>query len=466
MIVPPRRLITLIMSFAVLFQISHASALGLMQAYEEAVQNDPAYRAAIHDNRASQEFRVIGRAALLPSVSSNYTVNYNWQDFTQNAITTQRNYESQSGGVQLRQPLINLGAVAGYRQGVSKTNQGDAQFSVESQDLIVRLVVGYADAKQAEDQLALAVAQLKAYAEQRQANERLLEKGEGTKTDLLETEARFHLAEAQVLEAQDNVMIAREALAAVIGREVTALDPLSDDFRVKPMHPARFDDWKEITLDNNPEIAAQRHAVDVAREEINKQRAGHFPRLDMVAALTRNKSDSPLLVGIDALTQSIGVQVNFPIYSGGNVSAVTAQAASNYEKAKADLDTKISRTLVELRKQYSLTLTSTSRIAALVKSVDSASVLVEATQKSIKGGVRTNLDLLITQQQLFVAKRDLTEARYNYLLGYLRLRKAAGIVGMGDLHDIAEYFISGNNSTPVSDTSTSSAIKTIAKTTE
>jgi len=232
------------------------------------------------------------------------------------------------------------------------------------------------------------------------------------------------------------------------------------------MHPARFDDWKEITLDNNPEIAAQRHAVDVAREEINKQRAGHFPRLDMVAALTRNKSDSPLLVGIDALTQSIGVQVNFPIYSGGNVSAVTAQAASNYEKAKADLDTKISRTLVELRKQYSLTLTSTSRIAALVKSVDSASVLVEATQKSIKGGVRTNLDLLITQQQLFVAKRDLTEARYNYLLGYLRLRKAAGIVGMGDLHDIAEYFISGNNSTPVSDTSTSSAIKTIAKTTE
>jgi len=385
MIVPPRRLITLIMSFAVLFQISHASALGLMQAYEEAVQNDPAYRAAIHDNRASQEFRVIGRAALLPSVSSNYTVNYNWQDFTQNAITTQRNYESQSGGVQLRQPLINLGAVAGYRQGVSKTNQGDAQFSVESQDLIVRLVVGYADAKQAEDQLALAVAQLKAYAEQRQVNERLLEKGEGTKTDLLETEARFHLAEAQVLEAQDNVMIAREALAAVIGREVTALDPLSDDFRVKPMHPARFDDWKEITLDNNPEIAAQRHAVDVAREEINKQRAGHFPRLDMVAALTRNKSDSPLLVGIDALTQSIGVQVNFPIYSGGNVSAVTAQAASNYEKAKADLDTKISRTLVELRKQYSLTLTSTSRIAALVKSVILPAFLWRQHKKASRG---------------------------------------------------------------------------------
>lgn len=94
---------------------------------------------------------------------------------------------------------------------------------------------------------------------------------------------------------------------------------------------------------------------------------------------------------------------------------------------------------------YSLTLTSNSRIAALVKSVDSASFLVEATQKSIKGGVRTNLDFLNAQQQLFQAKRDLAQARYNYLLGYRRLRKAAGIVGVGDLHDIAGYFISSNN---------------------
>ena len=395
MVVPPRRLTTLIMSFAVLFQISHASASGLLQAYEEAVQNDPAYRAAIHDNRSSQEFRVIGRAALLPSVSSNYTVNHNWQDFTQHGITDAAEPTRVNPAVC---DCVSHSLTSGRLPAIGKVFRKPARAmrssSGESQDLIVRLVIGYADAKQAEDQLALAVAQLKAYTEQRQANERLLEKGEGTKTDLLETEARFHLAEAQVLEAQDNVIIAREALAAVIGREVTALDPLSDDFRVKPMHPAHFDDWKEIALDNNPEIAAQRHAVDAAREEINKQRAGHFPRLDMVAALTRNKSDSPVLVGIDALTQSIGVQVNFPIYSGGNVSAVTAQAASNYEKAKADLDTKISRTLVELRKQYSLTLTSTSRIAALVKSVDSASFLVEATQKSIKGGVRTNLDLL------------------------------------------------------------------------
>jgi outer membrane protein, protease secretion system len=467
MTVPPRRLITLILAFAaLLFQTNHASSLGLLQAYEAALQNDPAFRAAIHDNRAGQEFRAIGRASLLPSLSANYSVNYNQQDFTRQSITIHRTYESESGGVQFRQAIFNLGALAGYRQGVSKTSQSEAQFSVESQALIVRLVSAYADAKHSEDQLALALAQLTAYGEQRQANERMLEKGEGTKTDMLETQARFDLSEAQVLEAQDNLVTTREALAAVVGHEVAGLDPLSDDFRVKPMQPAHFEDWKGIALENNAEIAAQRHAVEAAREEINKQRAGHFPRLDMVAAITRNKSDSPILVGIDALTQSVGVQVNVPIYSGGNVSAVTAQAASNYEKAKADLDTKISQTLVELRKQYSLALTSASRIAALVKSVESASFLVEATQKSIRGGVRTNLDFLNAQHQLFESKRDLAKARYNYLLGYLRLRKAAGIVGAGDLHDIAGYFVSGNNSSALSGGQAVPNGKTIAKTTE
>ncbi|MEO6563900.1 MAG: TolC family outer membrane protein [Nitrosospira sp.] len=442
MTVPLSRLIVSIMSFAALFQMSQASALSLVQAYEAALQNDPSYRAAIHENTAGQEFKVIGRAGLLPSVSANYTVNQNQQDFTRESVTINRSYESETGGIQLRQPIINLGAFAGYRQGVSKAIQSDAKFSTQSQELIVRLVSAYADAKYAEDQLALAVAQLTAYAEQQQANERMLEKGEGTKTDMLETQAKFDLAEAQVLEAQDNVSNARDVLASVVGQEVTVLDPLSDDFRVRPMHPTSVDDWKGIALENNPEIAAHRHAVDVAREEINKQRAGHYPRLDLVAGITRNKSDSPILVGIDAITRSIGVQLNVPIYSGGNVSAVTSQAASNYEKAKADLDTKTDQILIELRKQYGLTLSSTSRIDALVKSVGSASFLVDATQKSVKGGVRTNLDFLNAQQQLFGAKRDLAKARYNYLLGYLRLRKAAGIVGIGDLHDLARYFVS------------------------
>ena len=457
----PHRLIVATLGLGALFQTSYASAVGLVQIYETALANDPAYQGAIHENRAGQEFAAIGRSGLLPSLSANFAINHNQQDFTREAINLHRSYESQTATIQLRQPLINLGAFAGYKQGVSKTNQSNAEFSTQGQELILRLVSAYINAQYAEDQLALATAQRTALEEQRRANERMLEKGEGTKTDVLETQARYDLAEAQVLEAQDNLANARDVLAAIIGEEVTALDPLSGDFKIKPLQPGRFDDWKEIALENNPEIATRRYAVDVAREEINKQRAGHFPRVDAVAALTRNKSDNPILVGIDALTQSIGVQVSLPLYSGGNVSAMTSQATSNYEKVKADLETKTSQTIVELRKQFNLALTSTSRIAALVKSVDSANFSVEATLKSIKGGVRTNLDFLNAQQQLFEAKRDLAQARYGYLLAYLRLRKAAGIVGPGDLHDIATYFTSTNTSPTLMDVALSPESKAI-----
>ncbi len=437
------RRVILFLSVAVLFPTGNAAAFGLMQAFDAALQNDPAYRAAIHENAAGQQFKVMGRSNLLPNLSFVYTTNQNEQDIsrTTGPATPTRQFASETEVLQFRQPLFNLDSLARYKQGIAQTNQSDAKFSDRSQELIVRIVGAYADAKNAEDQLALAVAQLNVFTEQRQMNNRMFEKGEGTKTDMLETQSRYDLAEAQVIEARDNLANMRNVLATISGMEVTVLDSLSDSFRVKPMNPANFEEWKTIALEGNPEIAAQRHTVEIAREEINRQRAGHAPRIDLVASVNRQKSDNPVMVGLDALTRSIGVQVNVPLYNGGNVSAVTSQAVANHEKAKAELDAKINQVLIELRKQYNLALSSVHRIDALTKSVSSANFLVEAMQTSAKRGVRTNLDTLNAQQQLFTAKRDLAQARYTYLLSYLRLRKAAGTVGVGDLQDIASYFV-------------------------
>lgn len=137
------------------------------------------------------------------------------------------------------------------------------------------------------------------------------------------------------------------------------------------------------------------------------------------------------------------MQLNVPIYSGGAVTAATSQAVSNYDKAQADLNGKTNTVVLELRKQYNLALSSALRIDAVAKALSSATLLVEATRKSVKGGQRTNLDVLNAQQQLFEAKRDLALARYNYLLGYLRLRYAAGSLSAADLTDIAGSFVAG-----------------------
>ncbi len=442
---PFRRLLISTLCVAALGLSQEASALGLLQAYDAALANDPTYRAALRENEAGQQFKVLGRSNLLPNLSANYSTSKNQGDVTTTTAvgdrTDPRKYTSLAASIQLRQPLFYPEGMARYRQGMAQTLASDAQFSVRRQDLIVRLVSLYATAKYAEDQLAQATAQRTAYAEQKQSNVRLFQRGEGTRTEVLETQAKYDLAEAQVLEANDNLINSRNALSVMVGQEITTLAPLSDDFRIKPMQPASFEEWKAIALASNPEIVAQRYTVEMAREEINKNKAGHAPRLDLIASISNSKSDTTSTFNQETNNRSIGVQLNIPLYAGGSVSAATSQAVSNHEKAQADLEAKTNQVLVELRKQYNLTLSSVARINAAAQSLSSASLLVDATQKSVKAGQRTNLDVLNAQQQLFEAKRDLELSRYNYLLGFLRLRYSAGTLGLTDLQDIATYFI-------------------------
>lgn len=448
---------------AVAFQ---ASALSLMQAYEAALANDPAYLAAIQDNKAGQQYKVLGRANLLPNISANYAKSSNRAEIntlrhlepvgvttsedpvepdnlkTQaNVSPEQRKYSSLSTSIQLRQPLFNLEAWARYKQGVSQTLASDAQFAARSQDLILRLASFYSTAKYNEDQLAQAMAQRDAFAEQKRANERMLQSGEGTKTEVLEVQAKFDLAEVQVLEARDDLAHARNSLASMIGQDVTDLDSLAPNFQAKPVLPNTFEAWKEMALARNAEIAIQRFIIESASQEINKNWAGHAPKLDLVASVSKNNSDTVSTFEQNTYVRSIGVQLSVPLYSGGSVTAATAQAIANYAKAHADLDAKTKQVLLELRKHHNLTLSGVLRIAAAEKSLASALLLVDATQKSVQGGVRTNLDVLNAKHQVFEAKRDLELARFNFLLSTLRLRFYAGTLGADDLKEIATYFI-------------------------
>ncbi|MEQ1599587.1 MAG: TolC family outer membrane protein [Methylotenera sp.] len=439
-----KRFLPLVYFFSTFTYMGNASALGLMEAYEAALANDSVYRAAMHENEAGQQFKIIGRANLLPNISANYAYNRNDSDITSSgngfSRSENRNYNSENGGIQLRQPIFNLESWARYRQGNLQTQLSDKQFLVRKQELIKRFFGLYANANYAEDLLALSLAQRDSFKTQEEANKLMAVRGEGTKTALIESQAKLGLSEAQVIEAQDGVADGRNALAAMLGKEITTLDVLSENFNVQPLEQTDFDAWKNIALENNPEIAAQRESVDLAYQEIRKNHSGHMPRLDAVASLTKSKSDSTSTFNQDIETKSIGLQLNVPIYAGGQVSAATAQAEANHKKAQDDLETKTNEVLVDLRKQYNIVLSSTLKIAALKQSVESAELLVTATKKSLLGGVRTNLDVLDARKQLFEAKRDLSLARYNYLVAFVSLKKAAGTLTVADLEKIAPNF--------------------------
>lgn len=429
--------------------ITTANAISLLDAYESALMRDPTFRAAIHENEAGQQAIAIGRAGLLPTLSITHLqsmsrgtqTNPNFAGISEKSNLS---FNSEVTTLTLRQPLLNMEAVANYDQSHARANSSQAKLIGQSHLLIVRLVEAYVKALLAQDRLYLAKAQDKALEELKLVNQNMLKRGEGTQTEVLETQSRHALAQAQVIEAQDEFDTARLALSAMIGQDVNALDALSSHFKVQPLYPADFESWQEMALEHNAELVTQRHMVTSSKLEIQKSRAGHAPRVDLVASLNRNNAASFLFPDRDATFGTIGVEVNLPLYSGGRVIATTDQAQANHARAGAEFDAIRDRVLVELRKQFQLAQSSIKRIDSLELAVDSALLLVQATDKSIKGGVRINLDLLDAQRQVFLAQVNLAEAKYNYLLAYLRLRLAAGTLALDDLEKVATFFVAKN----------------------
>ena len=418
---------------------ANAAAINLQQAYEAALAHDPAYRAAYFANEAAQENRIIGRANLLPNLALSYGASKNRSDIDAQTLTHPL-YYSRSANLSLRQPLVNLEGLARYRQGVAQSDASAAAFDGQRQEVVLRVAGAYVEALFAEDQAALVKAQRDMYLEQKKLNERLFAKGEGTRTDMLETQARLDLAEAELLEAIDSKAASRTVLAGMIGGEVGELDGLKANFQIGPRDALPFAQWQADVLANNPELRAQAFGVEAARQEINKARAGHAPRLDLVAAYSKSDSDTINTLNQRITNRSIGVQLNIPLYAGGAVNAATRQATANHERAKAETQATSDKWMVELRKGYDLMVSGVARIEALDRAVASGQALTTATQQSIKGGIRINLDLLNAQSQLYQSQRDLAKARFSFLLGNLRLRAAAGNLSAEDVTRMSTYF--------------------------
>nr|WP_315214018.1 TolC family outer membrane protein [uncultured Duganella sp.] len=417
-----------------------AAALGLYQAYEAALKNDPAYRAAVHANDAGQENRKLGLSNLLPNVAGAWSGSQNRTTLTQGSFSVPRDYISRSATVQVRQTLFNLDGWARYKQGVAQSKYAAAQFDSQKQEVIFRVVNAYLDVLFKRDLLELARVEHEMYVEQRKVNDRMFDKGEGTRTDMLETQARLDVSEAQMLEAEDALSLSRANLGAIIGGEVDGVDDLVPEFRVRPGDGQPFEYWKGVAIDTNPDIKTLVYGVEIADQEVRKAYAGHAPRVDAVGTYGKTASDSINTFNQDQKIRSIGIQVNIPLYSGGQTSAAARQAVANREKAKADLQAQTDKVLLELRKDYSVLASSVKRVDALLKSVGSSETLIKATEQSIKGGVRINLDALNAKQQLYTTKRDLAQARYNYLLTSLRMRASVGTLDETDVREMAANF--------------------------
>lgn len=430
-------------------------SIGILDAYSLALEKDPTFRAAIKEKEAGDENENIGRAGLLPKVSANYQNSpRNWQtqkypasDIFGNSLgeaTKRQQYRSHSSSITLTQPLFDYEAYARYKAGVAQTLMSDERYRSKYLDLAVRVISAYVEVAYSKDQIALASAQKAAYKEQLALNDRLMSAGEGTITDVSETQARYSLAEAQEIEARDALDAAQRELEVIIGVPLDQLDELQvlrpGKFQVAPLIPSKFEEWQKIALENNPMLAASRHGVDAAKYEVERNRAGFMPQVQLYASHSENDSSSDNTVNQKYRTDSIGVQVSVPIYAGGGVSASTRQAASRYGQAMYEMDAQVGTTLNDLRKQFNLCISSRAKLAAYELAVKSATTQVTATRQSVLAGQRVNVDVLNAEQQLYSAQRDLASAKYTYIKSWITLLSDSGTLDEKDVKRVAQYF--------------------------
>ncbi|MCM8595977.1 TolC family outer membrane protein [Accumulibacter sp.] len=414
-------------------------AAGLIDAYLAARQNDPVFKAARYEREAGQYAIDIGRAGLLPTVgiTGSFSKNKGERESTRVDVSQSLDYREEIAAITLRQPLFNYDSFVRYRQGGVQAAFSDAVFDRKDAEMAVKLSTAYFEALLAREQLALTDAEIAAYGAQRELAERRRKGGEGTVTEVAEAESRLQLARAGRAGALDRLAVAMRKIEGMTGRPMAPLWLLDPEFTPAGVQPARLDEWTALAREKNAEIRAQRKAYEFASLDVERNRAGHMPQLDLVARSSRSQNETISTLNQKDTINAVGVQINVPLFAGGRVSAQTGQAIANRERAFAELEATTTDVLVEVERQFLAVETGQNKVGAYRKAVEASAVAVEGTMRGMIAGIRTNTDVLDAERVLFGSRRDLAQARYEYLVSVLLLKKAAGVLSEQDIVEVS-----------------------------
>ncbi len=417
-----------------------AQAADLLDVLHSAQANDPVIAAARAAQQAGLEKLPQGRALLLPSVNLNANSTFNDLNTRYKGPFpfpfpggTSR-YNSNGYGVTLVQPLFRAQNWVAYSEAQLQVVQTDAQLKVAEQDLVLRTAQAYFDVLIAQDSVQLAQAQKIAIAEQLAQAKRNFEVGTATITDTNEAQARHDLTYSQEIAAQNALEIKRSALQQLIGTLPQHLNSLGKQFKLENPRPADMEKWVDDAQLHSPQLVIAQAGAELAEKEVDKNRDGHLPTVDMVANYAKNSANgSSFGVGNDTTSKSIGVQLNLPIFQGGTINSKWREAEANRERARHDLENARRSVAQQTRQSYLGVVSGAAQVSALQQALISSVSVLEASKLGQEVGVRTNLDVLNAQQQLYSTRRDLYQAQYNYLLSELRLKSAVGVLDEAEL---------------------------------
>ena len=413
-----------------------AQAQSLMQVYEAARSYDAAYKSAQSQYNANLAKAEQAKAGLLPTARLASSVTENNADYMSKVYKpSHTGFGSQSATLSASYPLFNAANRATADQALEQVKLAQEVLRQAELDLMIRVTQAYVDVLNAQEAKAFVLAQKKAVAEQLAAAKRNFEVGTSTITDTREAQARYDLVIAQEIAADNDLRVKELALNQVTGLSNVQPQPLKTGATMNLASEQSVDTWVNQARERSPAIAQARLALAVAQMENSKASAARLPTLDAVASYAMTRYHSPLNTTsqADSNITAVGLNLILPLYTGGATENRIKEALALEEKARNDLEAAERNIAQATRTAYLGVQSGLGQVKALEAAESSSQSALEANQLGYQVGVRINIDVLNSQSQLFQTKRDLAKARYDVLMGQLKLRQTTGVLQLSDL---------------------------------
>ena len=416
----------------------NAQATNLLDVYQDAIKNDPQTLIAKSRYDVARSSEDAAFASLLPQVSLNagYSV-VDGQEYS-SEFDTVFDYEVDdvNYGISVSQSLFSMGNWYALDSAEKRALQAQANYDLAQQALISRVTNAYFNVLKAQDSLEFVVAEKKAIERQLEQTKQRFQVGLTAITDVHEAQANFDAAVAREIRSQNDIEIAKEALREITGAYYKKLDGLNTErFDAALPSPKQAQGWVTKAEGNSLELKAKQLLVESAKYDIKRANSGHYPTLNLTGSYSNSdKGMDSSAPGVN--TSSIGISLNVPLYSGGATSAAVKQAQANYVIASEDMELTHRSVVRRVRSSYADVVALVSSLRALEQSVISAESALKATQAGFEVGTRTIVDVLNSTRNLYNAKRNLSNSRYDYVLSTLSLKQASGSLNATDVNAV------------------------------
>ena len=414
----------------------------LSDVYELALKNDPLLRAAEASYRAGKENKAQGIAGLLPSLSIGGSTNWNEYRIEEQL---QDQYNSNSYYGNINQPIFRLDKWFQFERGTALSESAEAEFAYQQQETMIRVASAYFNVLNSFDNLNAAEAEEKAIQRQRDLAKKRFDVGLAAITEVQETQAAYDLTIVSRIARQAQLDSAQETLTSIIGRDITLLSPLADDFEISLPDPLDRESWVSLGLKNNYQLKSAKLQRDAAQASARASASNHLPQIDLVGRISQSTSkqgkfggfiQNPLF-GIEQDTRQYSIQFNLPLYAGGAISSARRQAYANYDRSKEQAIYTERSTIRDVRSNHFGVQTQVANVTARKQALASAESALKATEVGYEVGTRNTVDLLDAQKRLFQAQRDYASSRYEYIISMLRLKASVGSLNPNDLINIS-----------------------------